>query len=74
MRARDGRPVFVVPRGFFIYVGTTDTDYTGPLEEPAIVDDDVAYLSEALQRTFTRINVTPERIIGSWAGVRTRSS
>lgn len=70
MRARDGRPVFVVPRGRHIYVGTTDTDYTGPLDEPAITTDDVAYLQEALNRTFTGITATPERAIGAWAGLR----
>jgi glycerol-3-phosphate dehydrogenase len=70
MRAEDGRPVFVVPRGDHVYVGTTDTNYTGPLDEPAIAADDVAYLQRALARTFSGINVAPERAIGAWAGVR----
>jgi len=70
MRALDGRPVFVVPRGGHIYVGTTDTDYTGPLDEPAITAEDVAYLQEALARTFSGITVAPERAIGAWAGLR----
>jgi glycerol-3-phosphate dehydrogenase len=70
MRARDGRPVFVVPRGSHVYVGTTDTNYDGPLEEPSITGDDVAYLQEAVTRTFSGINVAPERAIGAWAGLR----
>ncbi|MCZ2111041.1 MAG: glycerol-3-phosphate dehydrogenase/oxidase [Dehalococcoidia bacterium] len=70
MRARDGRPVFVVPRREHVYVGTTDTDYVGALDEPPITADDVAYLQDALQRTFHGITATPERAIGAWAGLR----
>jgi glycerol-3-phosphate dehydrogenase len=70
MRAADGRPVFVVPRGSHVYVGTTDTDYTGPLDEPTIGAEDVAYLLDALARTFQNISVAPERAIGAWAGLR----
>lgn len=70
MRATDGRPVFVVPRGTHIYVGTTDTSYTGPLDEPPITVEDVTYLHEALARTFTGLSVAPERAIGAWAGLR----
>src|SRR5262245_1785425 len=36
MQARDKRPVFTVPRGDAVYVGTTDTSYEGPLEEPEV--------------------------------------
>ena len=70
MRAADGRPVFVVPRGSYVYVGTTDTNYDGPLEEPAVTAADVAYLLEAVARTFSGIAVAPERAIGAWAGLR----
>lgn len=70
MRAADGRPVFVVPRESHIYVGTTDTHYTGPLEEPTITGEDVAYLQEALDRTFSGVTAAPERAIGAWAGLR----
>ena len=31
---RDRRSVFVVPWGDFTYVGTTDTDYDGPVDDP----------------------------------------
>jgi len=70
MRAADGRPVFVVPRGTHIYVGTTDTEYVGAPDEPAITLEDVTYLQEALTRTFSGISATAERAIGAWAGVR----
>ena len=31
---KDRRSLFVVPWGDFTYVGTTDTDYSGPLDDP----------------------------------------
>jgi glycerol-3-phosphate dehydrogenase len=70
MRAADGRPVFVVPRGDCVYVGTTDTSYTGPLDEPAVTAEDAAYLRQALERTFHDVAVAPDRAVGAWAGLR----
>jgi len=70
MRARDGRPVFAVPRGDDVYVGTTDTVYEGPLEEPVITLADAAYLLEAVARSFPATSLTPQMAIGAWAGVR----
>ena len=42
--------VFVVPWGDTTYVGTTDTDYDGPLDDPPCTPDDVDYLLGAHQR------------------------
>ena len=33
---QDRRSVFVVPWGDLTYIGTTDTDYDGPLDDPAV--------------------------------------
>ena len=70
MRARDRRPVFTVPRGPYVYVGTTDTSYDGPLDEPAVVPEDAEYLFETLGRTFPGLRLGPEHVVGTWAGVR----
>ena len=51
---KDRRSVFVVPWGGeggdheFTYIGTTDTDYDGPLDDPQITPDDVEYLLGAI--------------------------
>src|SRR5207248_5705632 len=37
----DRRSVFVVPWGDEVYVGTTDTDYSGPLDDPRCEAEDV---------------------------------
>src|SRR4029077_12807285 len=41
---KDRRSVFVVPWGDFTYIGTTDTDYEGPLDDPQCTPEDIAYL------------------------------
>src|SRR4051812_10690064 len=44
----DRRSVFVVPWGDFTYIGTTDTDYDGPLDDPQCTPDDIEYLLRAI--------------------------
>ena len=65
----DRRSVFVVPWGDFVYVGTTDTDYRGPLEDPTCDDDDVSYLLDAVNAATTA-DLTPTDVTGTWAGLR----
>ncbi len=72
---KDRRSVFVVPWGGeggphrFTYVGTTDTDYEGPLDDPQITPDDVAYLLRAINGAVTT-KITEADILGTWAGLR----
>lgn len=65
----DGRSVFVVPWGDFAYVGTTDTDFDGPLDDPQCTPEDVAYLLDALNAAITT-RVTEADVVGTWAGLR----
>jgi glycerol-3-phosphate dehydrogenase len=53
----------------YAYVGTTDTDYDGPLDDPQCTDADVDYVLHALNRSITT-HVTPSDITGVWAGLR----
>ena len=68
---KDKRSIFVVswPGTDLVYLGTTDTDYTGPLDDPACTPEDVDYLLDAANNrdhlTLTRADVT-----GVWAGLR----
>src|SRR5262249_22461611 len=50
---KDRRSLFVVPWGDQTYVGTTDTDYDGPLDDPQCTADDVAYVLRALNHSIT---------------------
>jgi len=65
----DKRSVFVVPWGQFTFVGTTDTDYTGPIDDPQCNENDVEYLLRALNGSITE-TVTTDDILGTWAGLR----
>jgi glycerol-3-phosphate dehydrogenase len=66
---KDRRTVFVVPWGDLTYVGTTDTDYDGPLDDPQCTADDVAYLLRALNASLSE-PVTEDDVVGTWAGLR----
>jgi glycerol-3-phosphate dehydrogenase len=66
---KDRRSVFVVPWGDFTYIGTTDTDYDGPLENPQCTPEDIAYLLRAINGAITT-PLTESDILGTWAGLR----
>ena len=66
---KDRRSVFVVPWGDFTYVGTTDTDYDGSLDDPQCTPDDVAYLLRALNAAIEE-PVTADDVLATWAGLR----
>jgi glycerol-3-phosphate dehydrogenase len=66
---KDRRSIFVVPWGDRTYIGTTDTDYEGPLDDPRCTPDDIAYLLDAVNRVVTDA-ITPADVIGTWAGLR----
>jgi len=66
---KDKRSVFVVPAGDFTYVGTTDTDYDGPLDDPQCTAEDIDYLLRAIN--FANVNtITRDDVVGTWAGLR----
>lgn len=67
--AADRRSVFVVPWGSLTYLGTTDTDYDGPLDDPQCTPEDVAYLLDTANRWMTSA-LTPGDVVGTWAGLR----
>ncbi|HUP76229.1 MAG TPA: glycerol-3-phosphate dehydrogenase/oxidase [Acidimicrobiales bacterium] len=65
----DKRTVFVVPWGDFTYIGTTDTDHDGSLDDPRCSDDDVAYLLRTVNASLAR-PIGADDIVGAWAGLR----
>jgi glycerol-3-phosphate dehydrogenase len=70
MTTPDKRSVFVVPHGDTVYLGTTDTDYEGSLDEPPISLDDVRYLLDSATATFAVAPVRVAEVVGAWAGLR----
>jgi len=67
--AGDRRSVFVVPWGTHTYIGTTDTDYEGSLDDPRCTPDDIAYLLRAVNRALVE-PLTEHDVVGTWAGLR----
>ncbi len=67
----DRRSIFVVPwpEGGLVYLGTTDTAYAGPLDDPRCTSEDVAYLLRAVNDATTAA-LTPDDVTGVWAGLR----
>jgi glycerol-3-phosphate dehydrogenase len=66
---KDRRSIFVVPWGDLTYIGTTDTDYDGPLDDPQCTPDDVAYLLNAMNLALAE-PLTAADVVGTWAGLR----
>lgn len=67
----DRRSIFVVPFEHlgYTYLGTTDTDYDGPLQDPRCTPEDVAYLLDAVNALSTT-KLTTADVTGVWAGLR----
>jgi glycerol-3-phosphate dehydrogenase len=68
---KDRRSIFVVswPGTDLVYLGTTDTDYSGPLDDPACTPEDVDYLLDAANN-LTTSQLTRADVTGVWAGLR----
>jgi glycerol-3-phosphate dehydrogenase len=66
---KDKRSLFVVPWAGHTYVGTTDTDYDGRLDDPQCTKEDIDYVLRALNHTVTT-GITAADVTGTWAGLR----
>jgi glycerol-3-phosphate dehydrogenase len=73
---KDRRSLFVVPWGEradgtfdHAYIGTTDTDHQGSLEDPQCHSNDIEYVLRALNHSVTT-EITRDDITAVWAGLR----
>lgn len=64
------RILFAIPWGERVVLGTTDTDYNGPLESPQCEPDDVQYVLDVVNRAFPDTALSPADVISTWAGLR----
>ncbi len=65
----DRRSIFVVSWGEQVYLGTTDTEWNGPLDDPSCLPEDVEYILDAANAVVTQ-PITRDDITGIWAGLR----
>ncbi|MFN8104872.1 MAG: glycerol-3-phosphate dehydrogenase/oxidase [Acidimicrobiia bacterium] len=66
---RDRRSVFVLPWGGVAWIGTTDTDYDGRLDDPQATPADIRYCLDALN-TWLREPIADTDVIATFAGLR----
>ncbi len=66
----DDRLMFVVPWQNAMIIGTTDTDYEGPLENPHASRADVDYLLKVVNAAFPGLELSDSDVISVWAGLR----
>jgi glycerol-3-phosphate dehydrogenase len=65
----DGRSMFAIAWGRQTILGTTDTAYTGALDELALTQDDLDYVLAAGNAVFDR-GLTEDDVVAAWVGVR----
>ena len=65
----DRRSIFVVSWGDQVYLGTTDTEWNGPLDHPSCLPEDVDYILAAANAVVTK-PIGRADICGLWAGLR----
>lgn len=67
---RDGRAIFLMPRGRHTLVGTTETRYRGAADDVRPLRTEESYLCKIVNRYFPRYDAAPEKMLESWAGLR----
>ena len=68
-RQGDGRSMFAIPWGRQTILGTTDTEYDGPLDSVGVEESDVTYVLDAAEALF-RLGLSADDVCGAWAGCR----
>jgi glycerol-3-phosphate dehydrogenase len=66
---KDRRSITVIPWNEHTYLGTTDTDYSGPLDDPRVEQRDITYVLNAVNAAVSS-PLRPEDVTASWAGLR----
>ena len=66
----DGRVMFVLPWGDRSYIGTTDTEFTGSIDQVTPTESDMLYLLRSANAIFPAARLGLEDVSFSWAGLR----
>jgi glycerol-3-phosphate dehydrogenase len=68
----DGRVVFALPWPHATVIGTTDTAYEGPLDEPGCTWQDASYLIETINGCLQPVGgpLAVGDVVSTWAGIR----
>jgi glycerol-3-phosphate dehydrogenase len=64
------RLLFVLPWGKRVIIGTTDTDYTGSIDDVRPVREDADYVLKTVGEYFPEAAVGRKDVLSAWAGLR----
>jgi glycerol-3-phosphate dehydrogenase len=64
------RILFAIPWGERTILGTTDTDYTGPLDDVRADATDIGYVLQITNQFFPAAKLVEADVISAWAGLR----
>jgi glycerol-3-phosphate dehydrogenase len=64
------RILFAIPWGDRTYLGTTDTDFDGPLEAPDCTAEDLDYVLGVVNRGFPELALVASDVRSWWSGLR----
>jgi glycerol-3-phosphate dehydrogenase len=64
------RILFALPWGERVVLGSTDTDYDGPIEAVRTEPADVEYVLGVVNRYFPAAKLGPADVLSTWAGLR----
>lgn len=64
------RILFAIPWGDRVILGTTDTDYSGPIDNPRTEPADVEYVLSVVNGFFPHASLTATDVRANWAGLR----
>ncbi|GMR12945.1 MAG: glycerol-3-phosphate dehydrogenase [Gemmatimonadota bacterium] len=70
LRATNGKRGLAMRRGDFVYVGTTDDEYSGSLDTPRATRSDVGEVLGMVQDCFPTHGLDYEDVLATWAGIR----
>jgi glycerol-3-phosphate dehydrogenase len=64
------RLLFILPWGERLIVGTTDTDYSGTIDDVRAGSEDIDYLLRTVNKFFPRLTLSRAHVLSAWAGLR----
>jgi glycerol-3-phosphate dehydrogenase len=70
LRSSTGRRGLAMPRGRWVYVGTSDTEYREDLDNPLAHPAEIADLLEMTRDCFPDAGLEPGDVRAFWAGIR----
>lgn len=70
LTASSGKRGLAMRRGNYVYVGTTDDEYSGSLDTPRATRSDVGEVLGMVQDCFPDQGLEYEDVLATWAGIR----